>query len=225
MMLNNTLDMLNQEHYGDENFDVFNAVSIMHNSQAAVAGLNTNPLSQESNMWIAKINRDATMAQVSTKIEDFYIALKELFSDEIRMGILKIKDDLSIEFLDPKLQFNTGEYKLNSTQTSFINKFSKKLIPFLYKNKTYIKALEVNGHTSSEWNNSNFSTTYLKNEKLSMRRSFSTLTHIFKSQDIQTQKWLSQVFKGSGLAFSKKIIFDNVEYKQKSRRVSFKLVL
>jgi len=225
MMLNNTLNMLNQEHYGDENFDIFHAVTIMHNSQAAVAGLNTNPISQESNMWIAKINRDATMAQVSTKIEDFYIALKKIFSDEIRMGTLKIKDDLSLELLDPKLQFNTGEYKLNATQTNFLNMFAKKLIPFLYKNKNYIKTLEVNGHTSSEWNNSNFSTGYLKNEKLSMRRSFSTLTHIFKSQDLPTQKWLSQVFKGSGLAFSKKIIFDSVEYKQKSRRVSFKLIL
>lgn len=133
MMLNNTLNMLNQEHYGDENFDIFHTVTIMHNSQAAVAGLHTNPISQESNMWIAKINRDATMAQVSTKIEDFYIALKKLFSDEIRMGTLKIKDDLSLELLDPKLQFNTGEYKLNATQTNFLNRFSKKLIPFLYK--------------------------------------------------------------------------------------------
>lgn len=225
MMLNNTLDMLNQEHYGDENFDIFHAVTIMHNSQAAVAGLNTNPVSQESNMWIAKINRDGTMAQVSTKIEDFYIALKKLFSDEIKMGTLKIKDDLSIELLDSKLQFNTGAYKLTRTQINFLNKFSKKLIPFLYKNKDYIKALEVNGHTSSEWNNSNFSTSYLKNEKLSMRRSFSTITHIFESQNKPTQKWLSQVFKGSGFSFSKKIIFDDVEYKQKSRRVSFKLIL
>ncbi|MDQ7045537.1 MAG: hypothetical protein Q9M32_06480 [Sulfurimonas sp.] len=225
MILDNTMSMLHQEHFGDENYDMFNALTILHNSQAAVAGLNTHPDSQESNMWIAKINRDGTMAQVSTKIENFYLMLKKIFADEIRMGTLLIKEDLTIELLDAKLLFSSGEYKLNKIQIAFINKFSKKLIPFLYAHKEAIKALEINGHTSSEWSNSDFPTNYLNNEKLSMGRSFSTLTHLFSSQDMQTQKWLSKILKGSGLGFSKKIVFDNVEYKQRSRRVSFKLIL
>ncbi len=225
MILDNTLSMLNQEHFGDENHDVFNAVTIMHNSQAAVAGINTSPMSQESNMWIAKINRDGTMAQVSTKIENFHSTLNKLFEDEIQNGKIKIKKDLTIEFTDTSLLFKTGAYKLNKVQKDFLSIFSKKLIPFLHKNKKYISTLEVNGHTSSEWGTSSFNTNYLNNEKLSMGRAYTTLSYIFQMQDKQTRAWLADVLKGSGLAFSKKIIFDNVEYKQRSRRISLKIDL
>ena len=225
MILNDKLSMLHQEHFGGENYDMFNAVTILHNSQAAAAGLNTSDMSQESNMWIAKINRDGTMAQVSTKIENFYYELTKLFANEIKNNKISIKEDLSIEFTDTKLLFEVGKHKLNDVQKKFIDKFSKKLMQFLYTHKELITALEINGHTSSEWGNESFTTNYLKNEKLSMGRSYSTLTHIFKAQNIQKQKWLSKIIKGSGLGFSKKIIFDNVEYKQRSRRVSFKLIL
>lgn len=225
MILDNTLSMLHQEHFGNENYDIFNTVTIMHNSQAAIAGLNTSPLLQESNMWITKINRDGTMVQVSTQSENFYIALKKLFSNEIKHGMIKIKEDLTIEFPQSNLLFEVGAFHLTTKQKIAIDKFSKKLIPFLYKNKKDIKALEINGHTSSEWGNLDFTNNYLKNEKLSMKRSFSTLSHLFQAQDLNTKKWLSQIIKGSGLGFSKKIVFDNVEYKRKSRRVSFKLIL
>jgi len=225
MILDNTLSMLNQEHYGDENHDEFNAVTILHNSQAAIAGINTSPMSQESNMWIVQINQDGTISQVSTKIENFHASLNKLFAEEIRNNTIQIKEDLTIEFTDTKSLFDIGEYKLNKLQKDFINKFCKKIIPFLYKNKKYLSTLEVNGHTSDEWGSSSSQTGYLNNEKLSMGRAYTTLSHIFQAQDKQTQVWLAKILKGSGLAFSKKIVFDNVEYKQRSRRVSFKIIL
>jgi len=61
MILNSKLDMIHQEHYGFDNYDEFNAVTILHNSQAVVAGMQTDNNSQESNMWITKINPDATL--------------------------------------------------------------------------------------------------------------------------------------------------------------------
>ena len=67
IILNSKLEMLYQEHYGDENLDQFNAVTILHNSQSAVAGIKTDENSQEANMWIVKINSDATMSQISAK--------------------------------------------------------------------------------------------------------------------------------------------------------------
>ncbi|MCD4667866.1 MAG: hypothetical protein K8R44_04675 [Sulfurimonas sp.] len=70
-----------------------------------------------------------------------------------------------------------------------------------------------------------FTNTYLKNEKLSMNRSYSKLSNIFTAQNKPTQVWLSKVLKGSGLSYSKKIEFADVENKIKSRRVSFKILL
>jgi outer membrane protein OmpA-like peptidoglycan-associated protein len=106
-----------------------------------------------------------------------------------------------------------------------LDKFSKKLIPFLYANKDIIEILEVNGHTSSEWGDVTFTNRYLKNAKLSMNRSYSTLSYIFLNQEKMTQIWLSEIIKGSGLSYAKNVVLNEVEDKEKSRRVSFKIIL
>lgn len=225
MMLDSNLDMLHQEHYGEENYDMFNAVTILHNSQAAAAGIYTKKESQESNMWIVKLNRDATMAQKSVNTVNIYEELVKLFRYEIDLGKLIIKEDLSIEFMYAQLYFKVGEYKLSNEQKIYLDNFSKKLIPFLQRHHTYINNLEINGHTSSEWGKEDFTNKYLKNAKLSMNRSFSTLSYIFKNQNLKTQAWLTDIIKGSGLSYSKKIMRSENEDKEKSRRVSFKILL
>jgi hypothetical protein len=58
-----------------------------------------------------------------------------------------------------------------------------------------------------------------------MNRSYSTLSYIFKKQDLKKQAWLTNILKGSGLSYSKKIMRSKNENKEKSRRVSFKIIL
>jgi outer membrane protein OmpA-like peptidoglycan-associated protein len=176
-------------------------------------------------MWITKLNRDASMAQISTSSSTLYEKLRLLFTDEIKAKQLNIREDLSIEFTDTRLYFGVGVYKLTQTQKIFLDKFSKKLLPFLLQNREFIDTLEVNGHTSSEWGTANFTQKYLKNEKLSMERSFATISHIFQKQTKETQKWLSKILQGSGFSYSKNIMFNEVEDKKKSRRVTFKVIL
>jgi outer membrane protein OmpA-like peptidoglycan-associated protein/co-chaperonin GroES (HSP10) len=237
MILDNSLAMLTQEHYGKENYDMFNAVTILDNSQAAAAGINTNESSQESNMWIVKLNRDGKLAQLSannktstksnhsTNNSTFYNELLKLFKSEIDAKKLTISSDLSIEFIDKSLYFKVSEYELTHEQKVFLDTFSKKLIPFLNKSKNSIASLEINGHTSSEWGGTGFTDRYLKNEKLSMNRSYSVLSHMFKSQNGVTQAWLTEILRGSGFSYSKKIVSESVEDKEKSRRVVFKIIL
>lgn len=225
MLLSSKLDMLSQEHYGKGNYDTFNALKILHNSQIAVAGLYTDENSQESNMWITKLNRDASMAQVSQNSSNFYAQLVILFKDEIEKKQLRIREDLTIEILNNNLYFATGEYKLTLAQKSFLEKFSHKLLPFLLQNKEAIKQFEISGHTSSEWQTTDFTKKYLNNAKLSMERSFATVSFIFSLQTQEMQKWLSSVIRGSGLSYSKKIMFNEVEDKEKSKRVTFKVIL
>jgi len=225
MICDSNLEMLHQEHYGEANYDMFNAVTILENSQAAAAGIYTFEDSQNSNMWIAKLNKDATIAQKSVKSVNIYEELIKLFKNEIASGKMIIKEDLSIEFINSELYFKVGEYELTKRQKSYLDKFSDKLVAFLHRYKEYINTLEINGHTSSEWDSNNFTSRYLKNEKLSMERSYSTLSYIFKNQDLKKQAWLSEILKGSGFSYSKKIMRSKVEDKEKSRRVSFKIIL
>ena len=229
MLVNRDLKLLSQNHFGDDNYDLFNAVTILNNSQAAAAGIHTDENVQESNMWIVKLNKDLTLTKlIKTKNEqnkDLYIKLSKIFKNEIENQLLSIKNDLTIELISSNLYFKTSKYKLTKQQKSFLTKFSKKLIGFLKENQNSIKTMEINGHTSSEWGDLDFTTNYLKNQKLSMNRSYSTLEFIFKNQNQEIKTLLSKIFKGSGVSYSKKIVVDNVEDKEKSRRVSFKIIL
>ncbi|MEN4054117.1 MULTISPECIES: OmpA family protein [Sulfurimonas] len=225
MLLDSDLSMLKQEHYGGDNFDIFYALDILHNSQVAVAGIHTDDYSQEGNMWILKLNHDATIAQVSTKAGNFYDALCKLFAKEIKNGQLTIQEDLTIEFSDKALYFKVGAYKLTQEQKRFLSQIAKKLGSFLYANKDLVSTLQINGHTSSEWKNVNFENRYLKNEDLSMKRSFSVLREIFTTQDARKQKWLSKILRGSAYSFSKTVMQNGIENKKRSRRVTLKVLL
>jgi len=236
MLLNADFTMLKQEHYGDENYDIFNALSILNNSQVAVAGIHTDKNSQEANMWIVKLNKDATMATstnllsgktktTQTNTLSFYEKLLQLFEQEIKNKQLHINKDLTIEFINDALYFQAGQYHLTSKQKEFLNSFVHKLIPFLLQYKNSIKTLEINGHTSSEWGNTQLPAKYLNNEKLSMQRALSVINYIFTQQDTTTQQWLTQIMKGSGVAYKENIMQHKKEMKKDSRRVTFKIIL
>ena len=225
MIISKNLKLLSQEHYGDENYDVFNKATVLANTQVGVAGIHTDNNSNDNNMWIVKLNKDATLAQIPLQSQDFYKQLYTLFEKEIKNKQLVIKKDLTIEFTSNSLYFQAGEYKLNKEQKAFFTKFSKKLISFLYKHQNQIDTLEINGHTSSEWKNATFTDKFLNNEELSMKRSYETLKSLFLSQDTSKQKYLTKILKGSGVNYRNKIMKNNIENREKSRRVSLKIIL
>ena len=225
MLFNKDLKLLTQEHYGEDNYDSFNAVTILHNSQAVAVGSNTQNNLQDSNMWIVKLNKDVTIAQKFGDYSGLYEKLITTFKQEIDSKILVIKKDLTIKLIDKELYFKVSKYKLTKKQKDFLTKFSNKLIPILREYQSSIDTLEINGHTSSEWGKSNFTNGYLNNEKLSMNRAYSTLEFIFISQKREVQNWLSKIFKGSGSSYAKKVFNNEREDKEKSRRVSFKIIL
>ena len=230
MLLDRDLTMLNQEHFGDDNFDEFNSLYILDNSEVVVAGRYTPQNSQESKMWILKLNKNNELAKKKVNhrllVSDSYKQLRAIFKDECDKKILKISKDLEITFLDKRLLFATGQYELNKTQKLFLKDFSKKLIDFLVKNRDKIKGLEVSGHTSSEWGRLDFSKSYIKNLKLSMQRAYSVVSFIFnRVKSKENKRYFIKILQGSFNSYSKKIIKNSKEDKQNSRRVSFKILL
>ena len=165
------------------------------------------------------------MAQGAVEAVDYFNELKEIFKDEINSSQLLVKEDLSIELIDKDLYFEIGKYELSKDQKEFLDKFGVKLLRFLNKIKEHVNTLEISGHTSSEWGDMDFSKSYVNNSELSMKRSFEALSYIFNKQDEKTRRWLSRILKGSGLSFSKKVTLDKKENKERSRRVSFKIIL
>ncbi len=225
MVLDSNLELLTQEHYGGENYDVFNAAKILHNSQVAVVGIHTSASSQETNMWIVKLEDNASIVQLPTTQSSLYQQLCDLFKIEIDKKQISITKDLDINFIDDALLFKAGAYILTQKQKLFLEKFSKKLIPFLHTHKKQIATIEINGHTSREWKNSSFAKGYLNNEKLSLNRSYETIAEIFNTQTTELQKWLTDVLKGSGYSYSKPIKQHNHEESIHSRRVNISIIL
>ena len=225
MVLDNSLNFIKQSHYGGKNYDEFNGVTITNNSKAVAVGVNTSENSEETNMWIVKVNNDSTIYKLPKQSSDIEKNIKNSFKDEIKSKKITLKNNLNLEFIDKSLYFNIGEYKLTKKQKDFLDNFSKKLAPILVKYSDKIESLEINGHTSSEWGNLRFNNSFLKNSKLSLNRSYSTLSYFFKKQDSKTQKILTKILRASGYSYSKTVKNGENEDLEKSRRVSFKIIL
>ncbi len=235
MVLDNDFSMLCQEHFGGENYDIFNAAKILRNGDILAVGLTTPQNSQVKKMYIAKIKSDCSLAKIPVKISyaktqtdaaNLYGELSGIFKKEIDEKKITVDEDLSISFIGKELLFKAGAYKLSSKQKSFMKRFGKKLVAFLLKHKNSIETLEIIGHTSSEWaQKSPFETRYLNNMDLSLKRSFSVTQYLFAQQEEETKKELAKLLKDSGYGFAKPISFENVEDKTKSRRVVFRIVL
>jgi len=261
-VFDDNLEVLCQEHFGGDNYDIFNGVKILRNSKAVAVGQTIPNGSEENLMWVAKLNKDCTLANLPKRKEkskenispfetphytlknsdlskfnttnekksslsniNLYSILLNIYKDEIKKHQISIKKDLTISFTDSRLLFKQGEYKLTKSQKIFLDKFSKKFIPFLEKYQNYIKEIEIIGHTSSEWNNkNNFTKRYIKNKELSLKRAFSTSSYIFKNQSQKSKKLLAKLLKDSGYSFSKTIKKHNKEDYIHSRRIVIKVV-
>ena len=231
--LSEDFTLLHQNHFGTRNYDAFYALALLHNSQVAIAGQHTDPNSQESNMWIVKLNSDTTMAtvpnttytQLSGVQQALYNDLRTTFAYEIQNKQLTITPDLKITLLGKPLLFQAGEYKLTHTQKQFLQNFFPKLLRVMKRYEKDIALLECNGHTSHEWRNTNFTNRYLNNQELSMKRAFSVLHFIFLHQPKQMQQWLSTILKGSGDGYRKtgEPLLDNTQRTQ--RHVRFQINL
>lgn len=224
MLLDSKLSMLHQEHYGKSNYDVFNGLKILENSQVVAVGVTTPELSQEANMWLMKFKHDLTPIKFIEKKLQVEDKLKDIFTTEIKQKVLHIQEKETLVLND--VVFAAGSAKLSQKAKRDLNVIVKKLLPFLKKYKQDIVGLEINGHTSSEWIGVDFTQAYLNNTELSMKRSFSVLSYIFKNVDQETQKFLSKIIK-SGALSSSKIKFKEhlIEDKLNSRRVSLRIIL
>ncbi|MDD2566554.1 MAG: OmpA family protein [Thiovulaceae bacterium] len=224
MRLDSELNLICQEHFGDQSFDTFKKMHILHNSQIAAVGKHTAPVSQEANMWLVKLNDDCTLAQ---RKEDgaLHSELATLLEKEIDAKELSLAKNLLLELNENALYFEVGKYALTAEHKEFLDRFATKLIPFLVKYRHIIDTVEINGHTSSEWGDVDFTQGYLNNAKLSMNRSYSVLHYLFSKQDTQTKRYLTQMFKGGGWSYARKKMVEKTEDKEKSRRVTFKIVL
>ena len=235
MVLDENLQLLCQNHFGNENYDTFNALEILQNSQTVAVGVTTPKNSQIKKMLIAKIKPDCTLAKLQqqpkketslSNRQKLYKELQKLFKAEIEAAAITLSPTLSITLSGKNLLFAPKEYHLSNKQKKFLKPFTKKLLDFLQKHKEEIAALEIAGHTSSEWESAKtLKNRYNNNMNLSLKRSYSVSRFLIETQNKNNIQLLSKLLKDSGYSFAKRIKNkDGSEQKERSRRVVFFIV-
>ena len=142
---------------------------------------------------------------------------------------------LSFQFNSPEVLFKAGQSDLTPKFKEILNDFFPRYIDILKNEeyKDYISAIQIEGHTSSEWGeNSEELFAYIKNMDLSQSRSSKVLAYVLKMDgignvDIWTRNRISSIgYSSSQLKYKEEgeQIQQLIEDKKSSRRVAFRIV-
>jgi len=165
--------------------------------------------------------------------EEIIESIKFEFLNEMGMwNALVDPSTLSFQFNSPDVLFKKGSSDLTPEFKSILNDFFPRYLKILknLKFREYIYAIQIEGHTSSEWDSKTTGlTAYIKNMELSQLRSAKVLEFVLKIEDIgDTDIWTRNKITSIGYSSSqlKYIEIDPrvVEDKITSRRVVFRIV-
>ncbi len=167
----------------------------------------------------------ATYADTKSKLNT---ALHDEFEKDLSVWGAEILPDNTVRFKEPNVLFNINSLKIKDSFKKILDNFFPRYLGILTSNefKNDIIELRVEGHTSSKWkDNSSVEESYLGNAYISQGRAFSVLDYLFRLKSTnEHQLWLIKVFRANGLSFSKCILTDGQEDRQKSRRVEFRVI-
>ena len=172
--------------------------------------------------------KDVAVAYQENQVAIFD-ALNSEFGNELNRWQASIdKETLSFQFDSPEVLFATGKSKLKPEFKIILSDFIPRYLSVLEKFRSSIDEVRIEGHTSSEWSRrTSEQKAYFLNMKLSQNRTRTVLTYAYLLSDLDnTQKnWIKSTFSAVGLASSRmKINDDGTEDKERSRRVSFRVI-
>ncbi len=172
--------------------------------------------------------------RIAVKISEKQLEIHRALSDEFREDFKRWEIEFSeqrpliIDFNAERYKFTKGKAVLPEQLTFVLGEFFPRYLSVLERYRDEIKAIQIEGHTSSGWNNddSEFNA-YYKNMNLSQNRSKRLFDHIM-SQGEPLQKhlyWLRSKLSAIGYGPSKLIFTSSGdEDKERSRRISFRVI-
>ena len=159
--------------------------------------------------------------------ENIYKDLYNEFEDDMKSWHMEIDKDGTIRFKEPEVFFDKGESELKTQFKDILDSFFPRYINVVYKNyKDKVTEIRIEGHTSSEWEEgSDTKLAYFKNMELSQDRTRNVLEYIMNMESLsQYEDWLINNITANGMSYSKRVYKDNIEDKDASRRVEFRVI-
>ena len=140
---------------------------------------------------------------------------------------MEIDKDGTIRFKEPEVFFDMGESELKTQFKDILDSFFPRYINVIYTNyKDKVTEIRIEGHTSSEWEEgADTKTAYFKNMELSQDRTRNVLEYVMNMESLsEYESWLIDNITANGMSYSHRIYKDNVEDKDASRRVEFRVI-
>ena len=155
-----------------------------------------------------------------------YNALYEEFSEDLEKWNAEIeKETLTIRFLSPDILFDTGKASLSPRFQEILSDFMPRYIDRLVsKFPDKIQEVRIEGHTSSEWENSTGpNQDFINNMTLSQARTRTVLNYSLNLPEIQyLTPWMIKTVSANGLSSARLVTDENGrEDKRLSKRVEF----
>lgn len=182
-------------------------------------------------------NKSGHIQSVKTSLVEYEKIRLDLYNELLNEFNLDLKnwggelekDTLIIRFNnDSDILFKSASSEISPKFQTILNNFVPRYISLVSQNKykKIIQELRIEGHTSSEWESErDIDAAYLKNMALSQERTRSVLKYILSMSTVKNYKsWLKECLTANGLASSKLIKIVNIENKEASRRVEFRIV-
>jgi len=158
-----------------------------------------------------------------------YDDLNNAFRGDLeKWGAVIDESTLSVRFESPEILFGTGSSEIKPRFQNILNDFFPRYIEILYgeKYRNDIEEIRIEGHTSSEWlKKTTEIQAYFNNMELSQNRTRAVLEYVLSSTNMSNDKkdWVKKTTTANGLSSSKLIFENEIEDKERSRRVEFRV--
>jgi outer membrane protein OmpA-like peptidoglycan-associated protein len=156
-----------------------------------------------------------------------YQDLDTEFKDDFKKWHASIRNDLSVRFEEPSVQFDTGDSVIKPPFAAILDSFFPRYAAILTsaKYKDVIEEVRIEGHTSSIWKDKTPEAAYYANMQLSQERTRSVLIYIFSLPKVREQLvWLLPRVTANGLSSARRIFQPNgTEDVIASQRVEFRV--
>ena len=159
--------------------------------------------------------------------ENIYNDLYNEFENDIKNFNMEIDKDGTVRFKEPEVFFNKGESELKTEFKDILDSFFPRYINLIYtKYKDKVTEIRIEGHTSSEWEDGvDKKVSYFKNMELSQDRTRNVLEYVMNMKELnEYEDWLIDNITANGMSYSHRIFKENIEDKDASRRVEFRVI-
>ena len=169
--------------------------------------------------------REIVVTWNNSEIE-IYKALKQEFQEDLPKWHAELdKKTLSVRFKSPDVLFAQSTAVLRPEFEKILEDFFPRYLIVLYRFKSNIAEVRIEGHTSSEWStHTDPLEAYFRNMELSQARTRAVLEYCLNLGFMDLFKnWARKYITANGLSSSQLILRNGVEDVVRSRRVEFRV--